>query len=77
MVVEEMGNWSDESVIACAIAMHEKCRFALVISSTLEQISGVTSLAVRSDLFAGRLLQDDQKIIVGELNEQMLAPGNG
>jgi hypothetical protein len=41
MVVEEMDNWSGESVIACAIAMHERCRFALVISSTLEQISAV------------------------------------
>jgi hypothetical protein len=41
MVVEEMDNWSDESVIDCAIAMHERYRFVLVISSTLEQISGV------------------------------------
>jgi hypothetical protein len=36
-----MDNWSDKSVIAWVIVMLERCRFALVISSTLEQISGV------------------------------------
>jgi hypothetical protein len=46
MVIEEMDNWPDEFVIACAIAMHERCRCAHVISSTLLQISGVD--------FAGR-----------------------
>jgi hypothetical protein len=63
MVVEEMDNWSDESVIACAIAMHERCRFALVISSTLEQIPGVDFVGLPIGLvcwkIASGLLEDN------------------
>jgi hypothetical protein len=62
-----MDNWLDESVIACAIAMHERCRFALVISSTLEQLPGVDFVGRPIGLvcwkIASGLSEDNRRLI--------------